>query len=296
MEQNMNLNDMGRIWLSRKILHWQHFGQPSYLTVFITLLLVANHREQWWKGVKVNRGETVISVKSLCKLCNLSNTTVIKVLKGLEKSGEIERTHMYHTNSKIKILNYIDYQAPSKVKMKSFSNKSLTSSHKQDIYSNIYTDVDDNIYIIEPEKILKKMLDSGAVVEQFCMKEHITVEQFKQLGEEVINEWKLTGKEHTSENDMRQHLLSHIRLIINKHKLASDDMDARLRPLVEACKRLVDAGYPVNKVREFYLNWTQPATDHSGRLLFEIVKAFDAETRFLAFFNGNKFNLNSKQS
>ncbi len=276
----MNLNDMGRIWLSRKILHWQHFGQPSYLTVFITLLLVANHREQWWKGVKVNRGETVISVKSLCKLCNLSNTTVIKVLKGLEKSGEIERTHMYHTNSKIKILNYIDYQAPSKVKMKSFSNKSLTSSHKQDIYSNIYTDVDDNIYIVE----------------QFCMKEHITVEQFKQLGEEVINEWKLTGKEHSSEKETRQHLLNHIRIKISKRQLASDDMDARLRPLVDACKRLVDAGYPVNKVREFYLNWTQPATDHSGRLLFEIVKAFDAETRFLDWFKGNKFNFNSKQS
>ena len=295
MEQNMNLNDMGRIWLSRKILHWQHFGQPSYLTVFITLLLVANHREQWWKGVKVNRGETVISVKSLCKLCNLSNTTVIKVLKGLEKSGEIERTHMYHTNSKIKILNYIDYQASSKVKMKSFSNKSLTSSHKQDIYSNIYSS-SNNIYIIEPEKILKKMLDSGAVVEQFCMKEHITVEQFKQLGEEVINEWKLTGVEHSSEREVRQHLLNHIRTKISKRQLASDDMDARLRPLVEACKRLVDAGYPVNKVREFYLQWTQPATDHSGRLLFEIVRAFDAETRFLDWFKGNKFNFNSKQS
>ena len=169
---------------------------------------VARFCEQWWKGVKVNRGETVISVKSLCKLCNLSNTTVIKVLKGLEKSGEIERTHMYHTNSKIKILNYIDYQAPSKVKMKSFSNKSLTSSHKQDIYSNIYTDVDDNIYIIEPEKILKKMLDSGAVVEQFCMKEHITVEQFKQLGEEVINEWKLTGKERARSTPARKRRVS----------------------------------------------------------------------------------------
>ena len=296
MEQNMNLNDMGRIWLSRKILHWQHFGQPSYLTVFITLLLVANHREQWWKGVKVNRGETVISVKSLCKLCNLSNTTVIKVLKGLEKSGEIERTHMYHTNSKIKILNYIDYQAPSKVKMKSFSNKSLTSSHKQDIYSNIYSSSSNNIYIIDPEKILKKMLESGAMVEQFCINEHITVEQFKQLGEEVINEWKLTGVEHHTEREVRQHLLNHIRLIINKRQLVSDDMDARLRPLVDACKRLVDAGYPVNKVREFYLQWTQPATDHSGRLLFEIVRAFDAETRFLDWFKGNKFNFNSKQS
>ena len=143
---------------------------------------------------------------------------------------------------------------------------------------------------------MKKMLESGAMVELFCMKEHITVEQFKQLGEEVINEWKLTGVEHHTEREVRQHLLNHIRLIINKHKLVSDDMDARLRPLVDACKRLVDAGYPVNKVREFYLQWTQPATDHSGRLLFEIVKAFDAETRFLAFFNGNKFNLNSKQS
>ena len=86
---------------------------------------------------------------------------------------------MYHTNSKIKILNYIDYQAPSKVKMKSFLNKSLTSSHKQDIYSNIYILMLMIIYIKDPEKILKKMLESGAIVEQFCINEHITVEQFE---------------------------------------------------------------------------------------------------------------------
>ena len=289
MEQNMNLNDMGRIWLSRKILHWQHFGQPSYLTVFITLLLVANHRELWWKGVKVKRGETVISVESLCKLCNLSNSTVNKVLKGLEKSGEIERKNLYRRSSKTKILHFDEYQAPYEGRNE--KNKLLTSL-QQDIYSNISS----FIYIKDPEKILKKMLESGAMVEKFCINEHITVEQFKQLGEEVINEWKLTGVEHHTEREVRQHLLNHIRLIINKRQLVSDDMDARLRPLVDACKRLVDAGYPVNKVREFYLQWTQPATDHSGRLLFEIVKAFDAETRFLDWFKGNKFNLNSKQS
>ena len=180
MEQNMNLNDMGRIWLSRKILHWQHFGQPSYLTVFITLLLVANHREQWWKGVKVNRGETVISVKSLCKLCNLSCATVVKVLKGLEKSGEIERTRLFRNTLKTRILHYIDYQASSKVEIKNFTSNVLTSKNKQDIYSNIYTSSSSNyIYIIDPEKILKKMLESGAMVEQFCINEHITVEQFE---------------------------------------------------------------------------------------------------------------------
>lgn len=293
MEHNKNLNDLGRIWLSRKILHWQHFGQPSYLTVFITLLLVANHREQWWKGVKVKRGETVISVESLCKLCNLSNSTVNKVLKGLEKSGEIERKNLYRRSSKTKILHFDEYQAPYEGRNE--KNKLLTSL-QQDIYSNISSSSSNNNYIIDPEKIFKNMLESGAMVEQFCMKEHITVEQFKQLGEEVINEWKLTGKEHTSENDVRQHLLNHIRIIISKRKLVSDDIDARLRPLVDACKRLLDAGYPVNKVREFYLQWTQPATDRSGRLLFEIVKAFDAETRFLDWFKGNKFNFNSKQS
>lgn len=291
MEQNKNLNDLGRIWLSRKILHWQHFGQPSYLTVFIALLLVANHREQWWKGVKVKRGETVISVESLSKLCNLSNSTVNKVLKGLEKSGEIERKNLYRRSSKTKILHFDEYQAPYEGRM--IKNKLLTTI-QQDIYSNISSS-SNNKYIIDPEKILKNMLESGAMVEQFCMKEHITVEQFKKLGEEVINEWKLTGKEHSSEIDVRQHLLNHIRIIISKRQLVSDDMDARLRPLVDACKRMVDVGYPVNKVREFYLHWTQPSTDRSGRLLFEIVKAFDAETRFLAWFNGNKFNLNSKQ-
>ena len=150
MEQNMNLNDMGRIWLSRKILHWQHFGQPSYLTVFITLLLVANHREQWWKGVKVNRGETVISVKSLCKLCNLSCATVVKVLKGLEKSGEIERTRLFRNTLKTKILHYIDYQASSKVEIKNFTSNVLTSKNKQDIYSNISSSSSNNIYIIDP--------------------------------------------------------------------------------------------------------------------------------------------------
>ena len=35
------------------------------------------------------------------------------------------------------------------------------------------------IYIIDPEKILKKMLESGVIVEQFCINEHITVEQFE---------------------------------------------------------------------------------------------------------------------
>ena len=145
MEQNMNLNDMGRIWLSRKILHWQHFGEPSYLTVFITLLLVANHREQWWKGVKVNRGETVISVKSLCKLCNLSCATVVKVLKGLEKSGEIERTRLFRNTLKTRILHYIDYQASSKVEIKNFTSNVLTSKNKQDIYSNISSSSSNNI-------------------------------------------------------------------------------------------------------------------------------------------------------
>ena len=61
MTMKENKKNVGSIWLSRKILNWQHFGEPNYLKVFLTLLLVANHKQRWWKGIKIERGETVIT-------------------------------------------------------------------------------------------------------------------------------------------------------------------------------------------------------------------------------------------
>ena len=74
------------------------------------LLLVANHKQRWWKGIKIERGETVITQSSFSKITDLSIVTVKKILKGLEKSGEItrKRTKFYHCITRI--VKYSDYQ------------------------------------------------------------------------------------------------------------------------------------------------------------------------------------------
>ena len=135
---------------------------------------------------------------------------------------------------------------------------------------------------------MQEILSSGIIVEQFCKNEHISVKQFEQLAQAVINDWKLTKPTHINESDTRRHLLNAIRVKKQRLSLVSDNIEQRLQQLVKDCKRLVGQGFPVNKVRDFYAYWTQPTTDGSGRMLFESVRAFDCETKFKAYFKSKK--------
>ena len=274
--------------LNRKMLHWQHFTELSYLIVLLTLLLVANHEERWWKGIKVGRGETVISVKSLAKICGLSEPTVYKALKGLIKSGEIERRRISFNHSLTRIIKYSDYQVPYNGVSKKSLYLPLDKQYNISNSTNIIPLPNNNIYIKGDFEILNEMLQSGIVVEQFCKNEGITVKQFEELAREVIFDWKLTDTTHVSEQDTKRHLLSTIRIIKDKRNLVSADLDSRLAPFIATCKSLIEQGYPSGDVREFYRYWTQPCNDRSGRLLFESVRAWDAETKFLAYFKNRK--------
>ena len=285
---NKTVKNQGSILVNRKIMNWQHYGQPSCFSVFLTLLLVANHEERWWKGIKVGRGETVISVKSLAKICGLSEPTVYKALKGLIKSGEIERRRTILFHCITKIVKYDEYQADSKALSKKSLHLPLDKQYNISNSTNIIPLPNNNIYIKGDFEILNEMLQSGIVVEQFCKNEGITVEQFEELAREVIFDWKLTDTTHVSEQDMKRHLLSTIRIIKDKRNLVSNDLDSRLAPFIATCKSLIEQGSPSGDVREFYRYWTQPCNDRSGRLLFESVKAWDAETKFLDYFKNRK--------
>jgi len=275
-----NKKNVGSIWLSRKILNWQHFGEPNYLKVFLTLLLVANHKERWWKGIKIERGETVITQSSISKITDLSIVTVNKILKGLEKSGEITRKRAKFYHCITRIVKYSDYQPLKGGQIKKTLKLPL---NKQELYS---------IHSLNNNKgakeILNEMLTSGVVIEGFCMTEGITVKQFEQLANEVLNEWALTKITHVNDIDLRRHLLSSVRIKIREKKLVGDSLDNRVAKLIEDCKRLIADGYPADKVREFYSYWTQPCTDGSGRVLFESVSAWDTEVRFMKYFKNVK--------
>ena len=115
--------------------------------------------------------------------------TIIKVLKGLQKSGEIKRTKLKKLNTLTSIVKYDDYQVGYKSSSKEILTESLT---EQELYSNIYnTSSSLNNIIGQHEKILNDMLKGGILLEGFCKAEGITQSQFKKLAREVINEWKL---------------------------------------------------------------------------------------------------------
>ena len=115
--------------------------------------------------------------------------TIIKVLKGLQKSGEIVRTKLNKLNTLTTIVKYDDYQVGYKSSSKEILTESLT---EQQLNSNILL-TSSSLYnnIGQHEKILNDMLKGGILLEGFCKAEGITQSQFKKLAKEVINEWKL---------------------------------------------------------------------------------------------------------
>lgn len=131
------------------------------------------------------------------------------------------------------------------------------------------------------------MFQSGILIESFAKNNGISINQCRELSDEILIEWELTGHEHRSVKDVRQHLLNHLRVIISKKNIKHEDKDHRLENLIDDCKQLIAEGFPADAVREFYSYWVQPMTDGNGAMLFESVKAFDTRTRFVSYYKKN---------
>lgn len=99
----------GYIKLYRKMTKWQWYSDEVMFRVFMHLLLTANYEPAYWRDVKIERGQTVVSLAKLSATLNYSKDTVLKALKRLESSGEITRrpTARYTI---ITISNYNEYQ------------------------------------------------------------------------------------------------------------------------------------------------------------------------------------------
>ncbi|MBQ1571126.1 MAG: hypothetical protein IIZ78_08390, partial [Clostridiales bacterium] len=70
----------GYIKIHRSILEWQHWSEPNVVSVFLTLLLLANHKRGWWNGLRCERGETFVTINTICETTSLSKPTIIRIL------------------------------------------------------------------------------------------------------------------------------------------------------------------------------------------------------------------------
>lgn len=99
----------GWISLYRKFRNWQWYKDSNVKSVFIHLLLSANHKDEEWKNKIIKRGQVITSREHLAIATGLSIQQVRTCLSKLESTNEIkiETTNRY---TLITIINYDKYQ------------------------------------------------------------------------------------------------------------------------------------------------------------------------------------------
>ena len=99
----------GWIKLHRKMLDWEWFSDYKTLSVFIYLLLSANHSQKKWRGVVIEKGQCLTSSMKIADATGLSRQQVRTAIEHLKATNEItiQSTKQYTI---VTILKYDSYQ------------------------------------------------------------------------------------------------------------------------------------------------------------------------------------------
>ena len=135
----------GFIYLHRTLLNWEWVDDPVILKVFIFCLLKANHKENKWQGIVVERGSFITSINKFSKELNISEMQLRNCIKKLKKSECItsKTTNKY---TYISIYNYDTYQTYEKDKQQANeqTNNKQTTNKQQTNNKQITTNNNDN--------------------------------------------------------------------------------------------------------------------------------------------------------
>ena len=144
-------------WISvhRKIQeHWVWDNDEPFdkRSAWIDILLMVNHKDKKFllgnELVEVKAGERITSERKLAKKWNWSRTKVRSFLELLEKDGMIKTIKVPQKRTRLKVLNYSDYQGyenQRKTSKKPVKNQSETSKEPQkNLNNNDNNDNNDN--------------------------------------------------------------------------------------------------------------------------------------------------------
>ena len=114
----------GWIKLHRKFTKWGWYQKSEMVHLFLHFLLLANHEEKEWQGVKIKKGQFITGLKQLHKDTKISPQTLRTCISRLKSTGEItnKSTNKYRL---ITIVNWEEYQGNDK-KLTSKSTSKLT--------------------------------------------------------------------------------------------------------------------------------------------------------------------------
>jgi predicted transcriptional regulator len=193
----------GWIKINRSILEWEHFTEPSVVTVFLTLLMTAERD-----------GKTDIKLDELMKYTGMSHNTVNRCIAKLVKSGEITREKKGQ-NIFTTITNWSKFQGQSLTQKlgecNDLSTQNLGEQEDAIIPKNgtiihpkngtiIHPKIGSTIYnknnnknnknnSLEMRARMREEVMQDMMVETGCRSVGITVEQYNTIAEEIFNDW-----------------------------------------------------------------------------------------------------------
>lgn len=208
------------IKLHDKLLDWQWHDDPAMVSMWIHLLLLASNAPRKWRGTTLERGQLATTVIALSELLGLSVKQVRLAIEKLKKGKQIS---VKGTNrfSIITICNYDTYQVSQttqgQTKGKQQGNQRANAIIIEDIEDN-------NISLTQSASahahahthmgwaVIEDARAHGALLEQFCMTNRITRDQFFEIAAAIVTEWELTDTPHNSPADAKRHLFATVRI------------------------------------------------------------------------------------
>lgn len=130
----------GWITLHRKLLKNPICADAEYLSIWIHLLLMANHEDTSfiWNGKKqtLKRGQLLTGRKALSKQTRISQSKTYRILNYLENEQQIEQ----QKTSKFTIITILNWDKYQKVN-NTLNNRRTTDEQQMNTYNNVYNNV-----------------------------------------------------------------------------------------------------------------------------------------------------------
>ncbi len=189
----------GYIKLHRKLVNWEWYTDIPTKTLFIHLLLVANHKPNKWRGMVIGTGQCITSFEKLSVQTGLSIQQIRTSMQKLISTNEIEKTS---TNqfTLIKVLKYNDYQTSQKEsnmqnnkQSNKQSNNPITTNNNDEEYKKIIKDI--VLYLNQTcSTNFKATTSNTQTLIKARLNDGFTVEDFKSVITKKFNDWSKDNK------------------------------------------------------------------------------------------------------
>ena len=126
------MSEKGYIRIDRAIKDWEYWDVPEATALWLHILVNANWKKGYFKGIEVNRGEFITSISHLAKDVGLTYQQTRSYLEKLEKAQNITRktTNKYTVISVVKYDTYQALEGANQHTKQQTNNKQITNKQQ----------------------------------------------------------------------------------------------------------------------------------------------------------------------